>query len=684
MCKVLVKEEQVAYMEKIDIHEGHLIINKVLELARSKKIKGLMTTVDFKGAFDSVRHSFIWMTLETMGVGPNLLRLLKCLYNDNRSAVLNFGTTTKFFDLERSCRQGDPVSPYLFIIIMEVLLNQLRMQGVGFQVCGMSIWGSGFADDLTIFSKTNGELAISLQIIRDFKKFSGLEINVDKSEVMELNYCYDESLGIPKVTKAKITGIYFSLDYDLMLKLNWDDVVSKVAGKFNMWKGRHLSEIGKSTVIRAQIAPVVLYVASVIPLPTEVEKELSKMTFRFIGNGGEKESRALLMKKVSQGGLDIPNWRIRCKSAMALWVVKASKSNRPWSNIFQEPGVDWKSASALSSVRSLHWVDGFAGKCVTEWYRTAALLENEGNALLWPYVQTASVANMLRRKCPTLTFDKANLNLPSSLNFLESGQVKAAIPSARKALQKQIDFISFKGKQTLHKDLNCVKWSKPIYEKDGTQRELGAGRLKDHVMWLQSKDLGTNSSLTSLKSIYSLHIDHIITPVHPFRSRIDVEYGPQDWTSIDKQKISTYSRQQAFQWRSTHGKLYGNKQFCGMKVKAKPDCGYCSEKSQTIDHLYLECPYTKQLFACFEKQFKLDRKLSGKEKLLGVDPSTQMSNLLKKKLSILRRLIYQFNHKDEKLRWNMFLETVDYTYVIEYAIADRNGRVPQHLKYWER
>ena len=65
---------------------------------------------------------------------------------------------------------------YLFIIIMEVLLNQLRMQGVGFQVCGMSIWGSGFADDLTIFSKTNGELAISLQIIRDFKKYQQISI----------------------------------------------------------------------------------------------------------------------------------------------------------------------------------------------------------------------------------------------------------------------------------------------------------------------------------------------------------------------------------------------------------------------------------------------------------------------------------------------------------------------------
>ena len=265
------------------------------------------------------------------------------------------------------------------------------------------------------------------------------------------------------------------------------------------------------------------------------------------------------------------------------------------------------------------------------------------------------------------------------------GPVEDTWAFKRPGVHNELHLVAFKGKQTLHKDLNCVKWSKPVYERDGTRRELGAGRQKDHTFWLQSQVLGTElTSLCTLKSIYRLHIDHIITPVHPFRSKIDLEYGPQDWTSIDKEKISIYSRQQAFQWRSTHGKLYGNKQYCGMKVKPIPDCSYCDEKSQSISHLYLECPYTKQLFACFEKQFKLNRKLSEKEKLLGVDPSTQMNRLLKKKLSILRRLIYQFNHKDEKLRWNMFLEAVDRVYTIEYAIADRNGRVPQHLKHWER
>ena len=159
---------------------------------------------------------------------------------------------------------------------------------------------------------------------------------------------------------------------------------------------------------------------------------------------------------------------------------------------------------------------------------------------------------MLRRKCPTLTFDKANLDPPKSLNFLEIWQVKAAIPRAVNTLRKQRDFVAFKGKQTLHKDLNCVKWSKPVYERDGTHRKLGEGRQKDHVSWLEFKNAGTSlTSLCSLKSIYRLHVDQIITPIVPFRCKIDLEYGPQDWASINKQKISTYSRQQAFHWRST-------------------------------------------------------------------------------------------------------------------------------------
>ena len=126
--------------------------------------------------------------------------------------------------------------------------------------------------------------------------------------------------------------------------------------------------------MKAQISPIVHYTANATTLPDEVDKRLSRMTYKFIGNGSEKESRALLCKRKTKGGLDVPNWRARCNSAMALWAVKATNSDKPWTKLLDEPGIDWSKDAALYTIRSEHGVEGFLGKCVTEWYRAAACL----------------------------------------------------------------------------------------------------------------------------------------------------------------------------------------------------------------------------------------------------------------------------------------------------------------------
>ena len=131
-------------------------------------------------------------------------------------------------------------------------------------------------------------------------------------------------------------------------------------------------------------------------------------------------------------------------------------------------------------------------------------------------------------------------------------------------------------------------------------------------------------------------------------------------------------------------KTYANKHFHGMKIKESPKCIYCEEESQSLKHLFVECKSSRQLFACFEKSFLSGSKLTDLEKLIGADPGISRSKLIKKKLSILRRMIYQCNHKDEKPRWGNFLELLDRVYVAEYAIADRNGRILQHFKCWEK
>ena len=197
--------------------------------------------------------------------------MLRTLYNETQSAVMNFGTTTNWISLERSCRQGDPVSAYLFILGMEVLLNRLRKLEFGMKINKIKLWSTAFADDLTMLLGSNKDLRDALQILREFKEVSGLEINFTKSEVLEMNYKYDTTIGIPLTDKAKITGIHFALSEEQMVKINWEEVYKKVANKLESWKGRALSEVGRSVIVKAQIAPIILYTSTVIPMPKEYD-----------------------------------------------------------------------------------------------------------------------------------------------------------------------------------------------------------------------------------------------------------------------------------------------------------------------------------------------------------------------------------------------------------------------------
>jgi hypothetical protein len=83
------------------------------------------------------------------------------------------------------------------------------------------------------------------------------------------------------------------------------------------------------------------------------------------------------------------------------------------------------------------------------------------------------------------------------------------------------------------------------------------------------------------KSIIWLNLAYVVPKCHPFRCKYDI-----DWKKVDRIKISNYSKQQAFGWRSTHGKLYGNKDFFRFRVKQSGKCGYCDNPRQSVEHLY--------------------------------------------------------------------------------------------------
>ena len=112
----IIHEDQKGFVAGRYIGECIRNTYDIIEYAKANNRLGLLLTIDFEKAFDSIAHSFILKALKYFGFGYSFLRWINILLTGGESCVNHCGNVTARFEVGRSCRQGDPISPYLFII----------------------------------------------------------------------------------------------------------------------------------------------------------------------------------------------------------------------------------------------------------------------------------------------------------------------------------------------------------------------------------------------------------------------------------------------------------------------------------------------------------------------------------------------------------------------------------------
>ena len=157
------------------IERGRLI-SDLLEMSEVLN-KGFLVTIDIEKAFDSVSHHFLIGIHEKISFGTEFIEWIKVLLKNQESCVIKGGKTSKYFKLERGTWQGDPISTYLLIIVLEVVFRIIKETSniEGFKIFQKKFIFTAYADDTTYFLKNTESIINPLKIFRHFSQFSGLK-----------------------------------------------------------------------------------------------------------------------------------------------------------------------------------------------------------------------------------------------------------------------------------------------------------------------------------------------------------------------------------------------------------------------------------------------------------------------------------------------------------------------------
>ena len=111
----------MAYLSNRFISEEGRLMSDIFEVSNLLKVKGLSPTVDIEKASDSVYHNFLFKVLGNYGFNHDFLIWISILLQNQESCVKNGGKMRRYFPLKRGTQQGDPLSAYLFILVLEIV-----------------------------------------------------------------------------------------------------------------------------------------------------------------------------------------------------------------------------------------------------------------------------------------------------------------------------------------------------------------------------------------------------------------------------------------------------------------------------------------------------------------------------------------------------------------------------------
>ncbi|WOL16957.1 hypothetical protein Cni_G25745 [Canna indica] len=189
----LVGDTQCAFLKGISTQYSFMAANELIHLCKRSDTDALLIKLDMTQAFDSIGWNFLLEILRKRGFSSLWVHWIKCLLCSGESAIMINGIPSKWFRHKKGLRQGDPLSPYLFLLVADIFSRMMRKVNSEGLISGIDSGGNKeltnleFADDFIIFTRGIGEDLRNIKLLlRAFGFLSGLQVNLKKTMVIHI------------------------------------------------------------------------------------------------------------------------------------------------------------------------------------------------------------------------------------------------------------------------------------------------------------------------------------------------------------------------------------------------------------------------------------------------------------------------------------------------------------------